>query len=339
MLRRDFHHIALASLLLCTASCHTPTSPPPKTVSHQSTTTISPHALLTQKLGGPLGYDVEMEDYLKKVVNRLSTLSTFRAAGIDLKLINHNAGICIMLDGNKLLLSRGLLVKLDNEAELIAAIVIATLSQGTLTQSHIQQLSTFNEAIDSKDFMKLSSMIKGQNKTVVRKDVEEIITSLGYAKTGVLKLLGFNEPSLIGLQSEKLKQETVDQTENKAGYLGEASFQKMVGPLKALQKAYDYEISSILALNLGQLAEALELCDMAIDWHPAEAHFYFTKSTILNQLGDKWVAFEMINQAICLNPDIASYYVARSEFYKLDGRAEEAQIDLKLAQEIILTTP
>jgi len=339
MLRRDFHLIAVNSLLLCTTSCHTPTSTPPKTVSHQSTTTISPHALLTQKLGGPLGYDVEMEDYLKKVVNRLSTLSTFRTAGIDLKLINHNAGICLMLDGNKLLLSRGLLVKLDNEAELIAAIVLATLSQGTLTQSHIQQLSTFNEAIDSNDFMKLSYMIKGQNKAVARKDIEEIITSLGYAKTGIIKVLGFNEPSLIGLQSENLKQQTVDQTENKAGYLGEASFQKMVGPLKALQKAYEYETLAVVSLNLGRLDEALEFIDKAIDWHPAEAHFYFTKSTILNQQGDKWVAFEMINQAVCLNPEISSYYIARSEFYKLDGRTEEAQIDLKLAQELILTTP
>ena len=299
---------------------------------------FDPHAVMTQKLGGPIGFDIEIEGYLKRVLLRLCTLSTFREADISIQIINSSEKFCLYFDGGKLLLSRGLLVSLSNEAELVASVAIAMMTKATLTKEKMKELNKLPEEITAKDFISLKELFKESHSKLELKRCEEILSSLGYSKSCLQTILKEADSTLIGLDEkifQKADNSIVDSLSS--GYSGEATYQKVIQPLKSLQDSYNLERKSLAHFEKNELHEAIMIINEAIIENPAEGHFYYTLSKFLVKQNSLDTAFKAIEQAIKLNSFNVAFYLHRAKLYELMSQTKEAVQDFKFANDLLLT--
>lgn len=299
---------------------------------------VDPSEVFIQKLGGPIGYEIEMEAYLKRVLNRLNTLASFREYELSLEIINHHQSICLCLDNGKIILSRGLLLSLSNEAELITSIVFALLSPISFSAENLQKIALLPDEITEEDFSLIRASLKDSYEPIDLEHCEEIIASLGYSKKGLYQLLKSSKDLLIGFDSlQSLNKKIPNAKEqNSTGYLGEASYQKMIAPLIHLEESYELEQNSLKLFKEEKITEALTLINHAINENPAEGHFYYTLSKILLSQNSTQQAFKAINQAIKLNNFNVLFYLQRAKLYELLQNKKESLEDKKFANELLL---
>ncbi len=299
---------------------------------------IDPQAMIIQKLGGPIGYDIEIENYLNRVLTRLSTLSKFRETEISIQILNNNDQICLYFEGGKLLLSRGLLAALSNEAELVASVTLAMMTKAILNQEKIKEIAQLPDEILSGHFCQFKEIFKDAKFQFELSAYEEIITSLGYSKSCLSHILLNRDELLIGLEQQKELEKLVPFLSETAtsGYSGEATYQKVIQPLKSLQESYSLERKSLEHFEKDEIKEAILLIKEAIVENPAEGHFYFTLSKFLLKQNSLETAFKAIDQAIKLNNFNASFYLHRAKLYDLISQRTEALEDLKCANDLLV---
>lgn len=335
--------ITAVLLTLAALGCSQSSKTTPKTAQlkmHQQT--VDPYEVFVQKLGGPIGYDIEIANYLNRVLMRLNTLTAFRDFGISIELVNHHGSLCLYFDKGRLILSRGLLVSIQNEAELIAAVATAMLTKITLTNESALQIAKLPDEIEEKDFGFIRAALKDSYCRFDLKKCEQIISSLGYSKKGLFDVLNRHKEMLLGLECQKfLSQGLSDHhLQEDVGYLGEATYQKVVSALKMLQPSYDQELESIEALKEKKFSLAQGVIEKAIHENPAEGHFYYTLSKILAEQNLVHQSLKAIDQAIKLNSFNVHFYLHRAKLFQTLSKIEEAKDDLKAADDLLLiSTP
>lgn len=172
-------------------------------------------APLVENLGGSLPHEAALSDYLYRVLSRLNTLTAFREKTILIELVASSKPLAFYFQPGRLILSRGLLTCLHSEAELVASSIAAMMNPIVFNCHQLPLVLALLE----RGFPSTHDLIS-QSKTI-----EEILISLGYSPLGLPYLI-----AQLKQQAPAPSQERID-----GGYLGEATYQKMISPLMELK--------------------------------------------------------------------------------------------------------
>jgi hypothetical protein len=328
-----FKQLKFLSLSLCIA-CSSQSKSASTQISICEQSGVDPSKILMQKLGGPICCSLEIENYLKRVTLRLGTLTAFREQEISILMVNNPNNLCLFFDSGKLFISRGLLVSLTDESELVAAISIAMSAKISLTTPLIKAIFDLDDELSKKDFQDLKAIFEEYSSKLDLNRCEEILSSLGYAKNSLVRVL--KKPIFFNTSMPSIEQ-LHPFANDQIGYLGETSYQKAITPLKLIQKTYDLEEKSLEFLLENKFFEATQLINQAIYENPSEGHFYFTLSKILLEQNLISQSLCAIQEAIKLNDFNVLFYLQRAKLFELLSQSKEASYDFELINELLLS--
>ena len=317
------------------------------------------YAPLRQSQGGDYVVDPGVEAYVRKVGQRLAAKSD-RKLPYEFNVINDSTPNAWALPGGKISINRGLLVELDNEAELAAVlgheIVHAAAKHGARGQTRGigLQLAVITATIAGAErgygqIAQLGSTIGAQivNRTYGRgAELEsdhygmEYMSRAGYDPNGAVELQrtfvrlseGNNPDWLSGLfashpPSRRRVAENIETAAAlpKGGELGRERYRRAMARLFERREAYaKFDRAQKLAAD-GKTREARALVAEAVRIEPKEGHFQSFLGDLALRGKDYRTAERHFDRAIALNDQFFYYYLQR-------GRINEATRDVAAAR-------
>ena len=317
------------------------------------------YAPLRQAQGGDYVVDPGVEAYVRRVGNRLAAKSD-RKLPYEFNVINDSTPNAWALPGGKISINRGLLVELDNEAELAAVlgheIVHAAAKHGARGQTRGigLQLAVMTATIAGAregygQLAQLGSTVGAQiiNSTYGRgAEFEsdrfgmEYMSRAGYDPNGAVELQrtfvrlseGRNPDWLSGLfASHPPSRRRVEQNVATAarlppgGELGRERYRRAMARLFDRREAYEkFDRAQALAAD-GKTREARALVREAARIEPKEGHFQSFLGDLALRGRDYGAAERFYDRAIALNDGFFYYYLQR-------GKVNEATRDVTAAR-------
>lgn len=325
---------------------------------------------LQQAKGGLYTVDPSLTEYVASIGQRIATVSD-RALPYEFVVINDSTPNAWALPGGKIAVNRGLLVELDNEAELAAVIghevVHAAARHGSLAMQLdiLLQVVLSGIALASQNYEYSNYVIGGvevafqfTNQKYGR-DAERIsdyhgmkyMQAAGYDTTAAVTLQekfitlakGRKSNWLNGLfashppSSERLKNNRAALAEFPVnGTLGRAHYQRQLAYLRARRGAYR-EADRARQLLDSSPKFALQAIDNAIEEEPREPLFYGIKGDILAHQGHYEEATREYDMAIERDPNYYEHFLSRGLVYNSLGQRARAQLDLERSNSLLPT--
>ena len=327
-----------------------------------------------QAQGGLYTVDPELSKYVSEVGQRIAKESD-RKLPYEFVVLNNSVPNAWCLPGGKIAVNRGLLLALDNEAELAAVlgheIVHAAAKHGANAMQRGMLLSgllmaTQITAANSK-YADYTNYIVGGAKVGAQlvsqkfSRTDELqadhygtiyMSRAGYDPEAAVtlqekfvKLSEGNHPSwLEGLfashppseERVKANEQTVKELP-KGGKLDRARYQKEIAYITSKQAAYvEFDHAQTLAAQK-QMTQALADVDRAISIEPREPRFYGLKGDILLAQNQYGLATEQFNSALDRDPRYYEYYLGRGIARAKMGRVAEARSDLEHSNQLLPT--
>ena len=326
-----------------------------------------------QTQGGRFYIDPELTVYVQEVGNKLAAVSDRPDLPYEFTVINSNVPNAWALPGGKIAINRGLLVKLDNEAQLASVLgheivhaaarhSVQRMQQGMILSAGMAGLSMVlsdNEwggllmggaAIGSQ--LALSQYSQSHELEADRYGIEYMVEA-GYDPDAAAELQeifvelseGQNPGFIQGLfATHPPSQERVEANRRLArqyedgGYLGRDKYQRMIAEAKRLQPAYDLHDEAVKLATDGDYQAALAKVNEALDMAPREAAFYATRARIQDALQNPGQSREDLNRAVELYPEMFSYRLLRGLDYLDAGNLDQAQSDLEASAQVVPTS-
>ena len=328
-----------------------------------------------QSQGGLYRVDPDLTRYVNEVGRRIANVSD-RQLPYEFVVLNNSVPNAWALPGGKIAVNRGLLLQLDNEAELAAVlsheIVHAAARHGakSMQRGIILQGAIMVTAIGAADSDYNNYIIGGARlgaQLLTQRygrtaELESDYYGIQYmAKAGYdpnaatslqqsfVALAADRESSWLGglFSSHPPSQERVDTNRATVAALspqlpgdlelGLDRYQKQIAYLKQKQAAYDaFDQASKLAAN-NELDLALGLVNKAIHEEPAEARFYGLKADIHLERKQYRPANTYYDQALQLDPEYFEYYLGRGLSMSKLGRNDAAKRDLLRSNKLLPT--
>lgn len=328
--------------------------------------------LPTQQMqGGRYEVDSELSHYVNSVGQKLASVAD-RDLPYEFVVLNNSVPNAWALPGGKIAVNRGLLVELDNEAELAAVlgheIVHAaarhsaqTMERGMLLQLGVAAAGIAASDSEYADLAVGAGMIGAQIiNSKYGRDAEleadrygmEYMVKAGYDPDAAVSLQetfvrlseGRNPSWLEGLfASHPPSQERVERNRAYAaelpddGTLGRETFMQKTAHIRAVQPAYATfdEGRKALAEGNGELAErkAREAIRMA----PREAKFHALLGQVQILQEDKAAALQSFNKAVELNPEYFEFHLYRGLLRGEAGDLAAAREDFVKANQLLPT--
>jgi len=327
-----------------------------------------------QAQGGLYTVDPELSKYVSVVGQRVAQHSD-RKLPYQFVVLNNSVPNAWCLPGGKIAVNRGLLMALDNEAELAAVLGheithaaakhgVSAMQRGMLLNGLVQatQISAQNSR-----YAGLTNVIVGGaqlgaqlvNQKFSRGDELQAdhygtiyMSRAGYDPQAAVtlqekfvKLSEGNNPSwLDGLfashppseERVKANEKTVSELP-KGGELGRERYRKELAYLESRKKAYaDFDHAVTLAAH-DQDTPAMADVDHAIAIEPKEPRFYGLKGDILRQEKRYTLATEQYNHALQLDSHYYEYYLGRGLARSKLGRTQLARVDLEYSNKLLPT--
>jgi len=326
-----------------------------------------------QMQGGDYTTHPQVTRYVQQVGQKLAAVSD-RQLPYEFKVINDSTPNAWALPGGKIAINRGLLVELDNEAELAAVlgheIVHAAarhgakgMERGMLLQGAVLAASIASENSEYSALATSGASVAAQlvNQKYGRDAEREsdyygmhYMARAGYDPSAAIKLQqtfvrlseGRESNWLTGLfASHPPSQERVDANRQTAatlpqgGTLGIKSYQQAMAPLLADREAYQAYDEGRKALTDGDTALALALAEKALRLQPAEALFHSLRGDIRFKQQRFDDAIINYDRAIARNDSYFHFYLQRGLANKQLGRTNEARADLEKSNAFLPTAP
>ncbi|MFT7371688.1 MAG: putative Zn-dependent protease [Oleiphilaceae bacterium] len=329
-----------------------------------------------QSQGGAYYLDSKLSNYISAVGNKLARVSDQPDLPYEFVVLNNSVPNAWALPSGKIAINRGLLVQLENEAQLAAVL------------SHeVVHAAARHGAQRMRDNMFIQASIAGLGLTLADNDYRSLIiggASLGaqltVAKYGrnhelesdqygmqYMAKAGYNLQGAVDLQtlfvklSKGQKSSWIDglfashppspervaenkkhllRLQNKASdaFTGTKEYQAALSNLRKQKPAYDLADQASQALNSKQTQQALSLINQAIHLVPAEALFHATKGLILDQQGKPDLALKEHNRATELYPQQFSYFLNRANTQLTLGNSLAAQEDYQHSMRMLPTS-
>lgn len=329
---------------------------------------------MQQQQGGRYVVDPDLGRYVNEVGQRLATLSDRPGLPYEFVVINNGVPNAWALPGGKIAINRGLLVELEDEAQLAAVLghevvhVAAKHSVQKMQQAQLIGLGMLATGILTKDseYGTAATLGVGLGATLwsskYGRDQElqsdavgmKYMVEAGYDPRAAIELQetfvrlseqqGQSSGWLQGLfASHPPSQARVEQNQQTAATLGvqgtrnRAAYQRAIAQIKRDQPAYERQQQAMAALEQGDQNKALALLDEAIALQPEEALFHAAKGKILFSQNKDSRAAAAFTQAKRLHPDYFMGHLGLGIIEKKQQRYAQAKANLLASQQLLPT--
>lgn len=299
-----------------------------------------------QSQGGDYAIDAELTAYVRSVGQKLAKVSDRPDLPYDFVVLNNSVPNAWALPGGKIAVNRGLLLELNNEAELAAVlgheIVHAAarhgakaMERGMLLQVGVAGLGI---ALGDKESgaLLVGAGVVGAQLINKKYDRDAELESDRFGMTYMARA-GYDPRAAIGLQETFVRlsqgqktnwlagmfathppsQERVEANKALAeklsarGTLGAEIYQAKIAGLKKSREAYARLDDGQRALTNNQFEQALAHADSAIKIEPREALFYGLRADVRIQQKKLPDALSDLDAAITRNKDFFLFYLQR----------------------------
>lgn len=327
-----------------------------------------------QSQGGVYVIDRELSRYVNGVGQKLAKVSDRPNLPYEFVVLNNPVPNAWALPGGKIAINSGLLLELNNEAELAAVlgheIVHAaarhgakSMERGMLLNVGIVGLGIATSGEDSADLIVGAAALGSQliNQKYGR-DAElesdfygmKYMAKAGYDPAAAIKLQETFVRLSKGRQSNWLEglfashppsQERVNTNKATAkklsvkGLLNEKTYQQKISHLKKTKPAYEKYAQAQKALKESNSTRAMSLSDQAIKIEPKEGLFYALKGDIHYNKKQYNEAEKLFTTAINKNSEFFLFYLERGLTYEKLNQNSKAKQDLKKSITLLPTAP
>ena len=323
-----------------------------------------------QQAGGGLIQDPALADYVADVGQRVAAMSD-RPLPYEFVVLNTSSPNAWALPGGKIAITRGLLMELEDEAELAAVLgheivhAAAKHSAQRMQRELLSQLVVLGAAIalEGSDYANYVLGASGLGLLLVdqtySRDAERDADRYGMK---YMHAAGYDTAAAVTLQekfvalaegreggwleglfsSHPASTERVDNnraalTEFPAGGIrGRTTYEERLAYLMSHKGAYE-EAERARRLLHQNPQSALQAADAAIDQEPRESLFHGIKGQILAHHGSYEAAVRAYDEAIERNSDYYEHYLGRGLAYHNLGNRVRARSDLERSNDLLAT--
>lgn len=324
-----------------------------------------------QMQGGDYTVNPELSAYVNGIGQKLAAVSD-RQLPYEFTVLNNSTPNAWALPGGKIAVNRGLLLELNNEAELAAVlgheIVHAAARHGAQQMERGMMLQgallATSIAAQGNEFGSLvvggAQVAAGLIHTKYGRDDE---LEADYYGMQYMARSGYDPMAAVGLQetfvrlsenqshnwlaglfaSHPPSRERVERNRAtaaslpKGGILGKTSYDQHIASLVKDKKAYDSYAKGREALEKGDTRKALAYSEEAIRIEPREGHFYALRGDVHYNENRYNEALADFNRAIGFNSNYFYYYLQRGMTREKLNQAREAYADLQASTKLLPT--
>jgi predicted Zn-dependent protease len=322
-----------------------------------------------QSQGGAYLIDPAVNDYVNRIGRSLARLSAQPDLPYDFVVLNNDVPNAWALPGGKIAINRGLLIMLEDEAQL-AAVLGHEIVHAAARHSAEQQASNLGIQIlatavmtqtDNQLYRQAAAMGAGgfqahysrENELEADKYGIKYMVADGYDPYGAVELQQTLLQLSKGQQSDWLsalfashppseervaKNQTLAKTLPK-GKRNRDAFLKATQQLRKDQPAYEKHQQALKAAGEKQWDEALALTNQAIRLQPKEARFYITKGRLLDRSDQDNEALVAFNKAESLEPGFFAPHLYRGLLFNTMKKYSEAEQDFLASNQLLPTQP
>ena len=328
-----------------------------------------------QSQGGDYITDPELVQYVQDVGYRLAQVSDRPQLPFEFAIINSSVPNAWALPGGKIAVNRGLLLELDNEAELAAVlgheIVHATarhgaksMERGLLMNAALIGLSIYVAGSDYGQYQNVILGAAGLGTTLIgQKYSREAELEADFYGMHYMSKAGFDPSAAVGLQqtfvrlaknrqpnwleglfsSHPPSLERVDaniettKTLATGGMLGHDSYQEQIAVLREQATGFEAIDEGYKALTKKRYQKAIQFAETAIQIVPRESLGYALRAAAKAKMGWTHEAVQDYDHAIHQNDRYFRHYLERGLLKKQMGLNVEASDDLEKSVQYLPT--
>ncbi|MDT8399046.1 MAG: M48 family metalloprotease [Pseudomonadales bacterium] len=329
-----------------------------------------------QSQGGDYEVDPALSAYVSEVGQRLAAVSD-RPLPYEFAVLNNSVPNAWALPGGKIAVNRGLLLELNNEAELAAvlghevvhaaarhgaqAMTRGVLLQGALVVGAVAaRNSEFSDVIvgssqlgaqlisqsygrdaeRESDYYGIQYMVRAGYDPRAAVSLQQTFVRLseGQASGWLEGLFASHPPSQERVDNNQaLVNELMPQLAGRDLELGEVRYQQAIAYLKESKPAYELYDEAERAIAEDRLEVAVDKLDQAIALVPGEARFSGLKADILLYQRRYQQALDTYDQAIAKDDTYYDYYLGRGVAQARLGSVNLARADLEKSAQLLPT--
>lgn len=326
-----------------------------------------------QSQGGQYTVDPGLTTYVQSIGKKLAVVSDRPDLPYEFVVLNNDVPNAWAMPGGKLAINRGLLIYLEDEAQLAAVmgheIVHAAARHGAQQQTQnvlvgagvllagvaaaqkkaeygaltVGALGVGAAAWQAKygrdhelqsDSVGMKYMAKAGYDAQAAVELQEIFVKLSEGRnSGFIEGLFASHPP----SQERVQKNRETATKYPGGVRNKAQYQRAIAQLIKDKPAYEkYQKAQKLAANK-QYIDALAYADQAAQMQPKENLFWEMKGQLLLQQNKRDEAVAALDRAIQTNPQYFKPYVFRGIAYNQLGKRDLAEKDLLTSQRYLPT--
>ena len=321
-----------------------------------------------QSQGGVYRVDKHLNDYVNRIGQALAKHSEQPNLPYEFVVLNNGVPNAWALPGGKIAINRGLLLIMEDEAQLAAVlgheIVHAAARHGaeqSAKRTGIQLLGAILQSQTNNNLYQQGVALGGGAAQAHYSRSDEFdadyyslnyMVAEGYDPQGAVEL----QQALVELAKDSKKsdwlsrlmathppsEERAKRNQKRANELpkgkrNKAAYQKAIAQVKKDQKAYELNDQADQAARKKEWDKALSLSNQAIKLQPREARFHITKGRILDSKKDHANAIKAFNLAATLEPNYFGSRFYRGVSYHANKNYKAAESDLLAANKLLET--
>ncbi|WP_347329911.1 M48 family metalloprotease [Marinimicrobium locisalis] len=326
-----------------------------------------------QAQGGRYVVDPELELYVSNVMEKLAAVSDRPGLPYEIVVLNNDVPNAWALPGGKMAINRGLLMELEDEAQLASVLgheivhAAARHSAQQQTQNLLLQVGMVAAGVaasqSDSDYAGLAMGAVGVGATAWQAQYSqsheleadrygiEYMAKAGYDPQAAVELqetfVRLSEGQQSGwlegfLSSHPPSQKRVARNRELAsqyngGERNKAAYQRAIAQLRKDQKAYEHYQKAQKTASEENYSQALGLVEKAIQEQPRENLFWELKGRLLLEQEKEDEALKAFDRAVAANPEFFRPLVYRGVLNKQKGNAQQARSDLKASQDLLPT--
>lgn len=304
------------------------------------------YSYLQQADGGDYVADPSIQSYVQRVGMKLAAMSDRPNLPYEFIVLDNSIPNAWSLPGGKIAINRGLLVELEDEAELAAVLGHEIVHSAARHGAQMMERTLLMQA----GLAGLGGLLQGNQ-------YEDIVMGTASAGAGLAQLkynrvaeleadqygikymvaAGYDPEAAIDIQKTFLRlannrdpnwlegflathppsRERIAANEAtaalypKGGVRNKEEYQKAIGHLKETASAFQKLDEGYAALVKGHAPVALRLADEGIEIEPKEGHLHNLRGKAISQLGNPTEALNAFDQAIRCNLNYFDFYLQR----------------------------
>lgn len=324
-----------------------------------------------QSQGGQYVVDPDLSAYVSKVGNKLAAVSDRKDLPYEFVVLNNDVPNAWALPGGKIAINRGLMLLLDDEAQLAAVLgheIVHAAARHGATQQTQQTLLGFGLGIASlasagseyAGLINTGSSLGAnawQSKYGRSQELESdeygmlYMERAGYEPQAAVELQelfvklseGQNSDFLSNLfashppSGERVEKNNARANTMRKGLRNREAYQRAISQIKADKDAYDANNQALEAYNNKDYSGALRYANLAIQKQDDEALFYITKGHILSAQKNLSAAESAFSFATKRNPEYFMGFLGLGLAQKSGGKINNAKESLIKSTKLLPT--